>query len=115
MGSFIGYIMTDRTINDGVTSTSFIDNGDNLIVKKSQDISHLIEYNKSQYNQSDERQRWDGNNAYGNKVASIPLVVFNELDKLGITRGFSIIDHKRFKEFLNNPDNRVFRTRTGKI
>jgi hypothetical protein len=60
---------------------------------------------------------WDGNNAISpkNKVASIPLVVFAELEKQGITRGLNVLDTDRFKAFLNNPDNQVFRTRMGKI
>jgi hypothetical protein len=64
-----------------------------------------------------DRKGWDGNNAISpqNKVASIPLVVFAELEKQGITRGFQVLDMDRFKAFLNNPDNQVFRTRMGKV
>jgi len=30
-------------------------------------------------------------------------------------QGFNVIDLKRFKEFLNHPDNRFFRTKQGRI
>jgi len=30
-------------------------------------------------------------------------------------RGFAVVDEKKFKEFLNNPDNRFFRTRPGRV
>ncbi len=106
-----------KSINNGNTTTSFIDNGDQLIIEQKQDITAIIEHNKALYNQSMDRKGWDGNNAISakNKVASIPLVVFAELEKQGITRGFTVLDMDRFKAFLNNPDNQVFRTRMGKI
>lgn len=106
-----------KSINNGNTTTSFIDNGDKLIIEQKQDISAIIEHNKALYNQSMDRKGWDGNNAISpqNKVASIPLVVFAELEKQGITRGFQVLDMDRFKAFLNNPDNQVFRTRMGRI
>lgn len=101
-------------LHDGLKETSFIDNGADLIISQKQDISSIIEANKAEYNQSMSRSGWS-DDAFGNKVASIPLTVFADLDKQGITRGFTIIDHKRFKEWLNNPDNVVFRTRLGRI
>lgn len=106
-----------KSINNGNTTTSFIDNGDQLIIEQKQDISAILEHNKALYNQSLDRKGWDGNNAISpnNKVASIPLVVFAELEKQGITRGFQVLDMDRFKAFLNNPDNQVFRTRMGRI
>ena len=30
-------------------------------------------------------------------------------------RGFHVIDQKGFRKFLNDPDNRVFRTREGTV
>ena len=109
--------MTDKIINNGLTQTSFADNGDQLIIKQSQDITGIIEANKKEYAQSMNNKGWDGNNAFAasNKVASIPLVVFAELEKQGITRGFQVLDMDRFKAWLNNPDNQVFRTRQGRV
>jgi hypothetical protein len=106
-----------NTIHNGITSTSFVDNGDDLVIAQTQDVSAIIENNKASYNQSLSSKGWNGNNAiaHENKVASIPLVVFQELEKQGITRGFTVLDTDRFKAWLNNPDNQVFRTRIGKI
>ena len=103
-----------NTISNGITDTSFVDNGDELVILKSQDISGILEMNKREYAAQDERKRWS-DDAFGNKVASIPLTVFSELEKQGITRGFAVIDKKRFNAWLNNPDNRAFRTRAGRI
>lgn len=44
------------------------------------------------------------------RVARIPMVIYEELMRLGITR-----DPKAMKKWLNDPDNRVFRTREGVV
>jgi hypothetical protein len=82
-----------------------------LIITTTQDCTDIIENNKAQYAQTDERKKygdWD-------KVASIPLAVFQDLNKLGICQGFAVTDQKKFKEWLNNPENRYFRTRPGRV
>lgn len=43
-------------------------------------------------------------------VARIPLVILEDLQRKGITK-----DKKRMKAWLNDPDNRFFRTREGKV
>lgn len=105
--------MTQK-INNGITQKEFSDVGDQLIITEKQDISAIVEANKADYNETDAKTKWsDGQ--LSNRVARIPLVVFQDLEKQGITRGFTVIDMKRFKEWLNNPDNQVFRTRAGRI
>ncbi len=85
-----------------------------IIIETRQDVSGIIEQNKKEYNSFDERARWS-DHLFGNKVASIPLTVIDDLNKIGIMRGFHVVDEKRFKAWLNNSDNRVFRTRTGVV
>jgi len=50
-----------------------------------------------------------------NKIASIPLTVIDTLNQKGIMKGFDVVDQKKFRAWLNDPDNRFFRTRQGKI
>ena len=52
---------------------------------------------------------------FGNKVASIPMTVIDDLNKAGIMRGFAVLDDKRFAAWLNDPKNRAWRTRTGVV
>ena len=106
--------MTNTLLDRNGKATQFVDNGGELVIAQSQDISSIMEANKAEYNQSVSNKGWSSD-AFGNKVASIPFVVFAELEKQGITRGFTVIDMPRFKAFLNNSDNRVFRTRQGRI
>jgi len=91
--------------------TAQADGEGGLIITTTQDCTDIIENNKAQYAQTDERTRygdWD-------KVASIPLAVFQDLNTLGICKGFAVTDQKKFKEWLNNPENRYFRTRPGRV
>lgn len=85
-----------------------------LIIQTVQDVSDIVEANKKEFNSYDERARWSGD-PFGNKVASIPLTVIDDLNKLGIMRGFHVVDQKRFKAWLNERDNQAFRTRPGVI
>ena len=98
--------------NDGsVTTFHDVDDG-GVVIAKEQNISALIDANKEEYNTAN--SKWS-DNALENRVARIPMAVFDDLQKQGITRGFTVIDQKRFKEWLNNPDNKVFRTKAGRI
>jgi len=47
--------------------------------------------------------------------ASIPAEIINTLNREGIMRGYHILDQKALVKWLNNPDNRVFRTRGGTV
>jgi hypothetical protein len=85
-----------------------------IIIETRQDISDILEQNKKEYNSFDEKARWS-DELFGNKVASIPMTVIDDLNAKGIMRGFAVLDEKRFKAWLNERDNRVFRTRTGVV
>lgn len=79
----------------------------NVTLQTQQDVSQVIEQNKREFNSVDERAGWGGEM---HKVASIPLSLLHELEKKGITK-----DPARLKAWLNDPDNRAFRTRPGKV
>ncbi len=91
--------------------TNFHDVDGNHFIETKQDISAILESNKAQFNAIDERAKW----GEWTKIASLPNVVIDELNRQGIMRGFAVVDEKRFRTFLNNPDNRFFRTRPGQI
>lgn len=95
-------------------SIAHADGDGGLIIKTAQDVSAIVEKNKREFNSYDERAKWS-DELYGNKVASIPFTAIDDLNKQGIMRGFHIIDDVRFALFLNNPDNRAWRTRPGVI
>jgi hypothetical protein len=100
--------------HDAMTGTSQVayDDGDGgLVIKTEQDISAALEANKKAYNQVDERARWGD----WTHVAHIPLTVFQELNRKGICKGFFVVDQKALKSWLNDPENKHFRVRPGRV
>ena len=85
---------------------------DGKVVETNQDVTDIIERNKIEYNNS--KNTW-GEDVFDNKIASIPLTVVDDLNKQGIMRGFHVLDQKKFFAWLNDPDNRFFRTKQGRI
>lgn len=80
---------------------------DEAIIETVVDATDVIEENKAAYNQIDEKAGWKGDM---HKVASIPMALFYDLKKQGI-----IDDQARLKAWLNDPENRFFRTRPGRV
>ena len=74
------------------------------------DATDLVEHNVAVSNNYDERTPWNLQGMGLNRVASIPMNVFMELKKKGI-----VDDKKAFRRWLNDRDNRVFRTRPGVV
>jgi len=100
---------------ENIRKTAVHADGEGGIVNQTrQDVSDIIEQNKKEYNSFDERARWS-DQLFGNKVASIPLTVIDDLNKEGIMRGYAVVDEKRFAVWLNDPMNRAWRTRTGVV
>ena len=85
---------------------------DGKVLEVVQDVSDIVERNKKEYNNSS--TKW-GDDMFDNKIASIPNTVIDDLNHKKIMHGYDVIDMKRFKEFLNHPDNRFFRTKQGRI
>jgi len=85
-----------------------------IVIQTRQDVTEIMEQNKKEFNSFDERAKWS-DQLFGNKVASIPMTVIDDLNKQGIMRGFAVLDDKRFAMWLNDPMNRAWRTRTGKV
>lgn len=82
-----------------------------LIIETTEDVSPWIEANKAQYNATDERAKW-GELA---RIASVPDSVILEWNKLGFCKGFAITDQAALKRWLNDPENRAWRTRPGQV
>lgn len=83
------------------------DQSDKATIESVQSHTHITEANKSVFNETSAHARYqDGMQ----KVARIPLVILQGLMQRGILQ-----DKKRFKEWLNDPQNRHFRTRPGKV
>lgn len=82
-----------------------------LIIRTSQDVTDIVEKNIAEYNSKSVHDKWGDMT----KVASLPFTIVDKLNREGIMRGFAVIDEQRFRQFLNDPDNRFFRTRPGRV
>jgi|TARA_R110002167_G_scaffold55865_1_gene158705 phage-related protein len=94
-------ISTDFTYEAGETLAD-----DHFIISTSQDVTKIIEANKRSEKEVDARAKW----GEFSKVASIPLTIYYDLKAKGI-----VDDEKRLKRWLNDSDNKFFRTRGGTI
>lgn len=71
-------------------------------------VGPLLEKNKIMYSSYDERARWSKDGF--ERVGSIPAKVWFALEKSGIAGNPELL-----KKWLNDPDNRKFRTRPGRV
>lgn len=78
---------------------------DSFTIETVQDVTEIAELNKAQFNGT--ADHWKGDL---HKVASIPMPIYMQLQKEGI-----VDDPAAFRRWLNDRDNRVFRTRPGKV
>lgn len=89
----------------GITRYWHVKSNGEYVIETVQELD-VDESNKRARNSTDKRTKWGDMS----KVASIPLSVFYDLKRQGI-----VDDQKAFKKWLNDPDNRVFRTREGTV
>lgn len=81
-----------------------------FVIETRQDVTDLIELNKTRFNDA------DGKWGEMTLVASYPLTILMELVKQNILDpGFRVINDKAYRNWLNAPENRVWRTRPGRV
>ena len=101
-------------ISKDIVNTDFIadESEGKFHIERSQDVTPVIEANKIKQSLGEGVSK----SKELNHVASIPLVIVEQLAKKGIMSPTGDIkDHKRFKQWLNNSDNRAFRVWTGTV
>lgn len=94
----------DRDEATGITKYWHVNDKGEYVVETVQEVTSVIDGNKREYNDTPDR--------YGefNKVARLPLSVYYELKRKGILN-----DPVAMKRWLNDSDNRAFRTRAGTL
>jgi hypothetical protein len=71
------------------------------------DATQIVSDNKDRFNSFDEKANWKGDMHH---VASIPMALFYQMKAEG-----KLDDEAYMKRWLNDPDNRAFRTRPGEV
>ena len=96
---------------DNVTQTveHWVEDADGQVsITSEQDVTDLVAHNTAAFNDTDERARWKGDI---HLVARIPLSVLYMKGNEGVRHG----DQRALRRFLNDPDNRAFRVRPGRV
>jgi hypothetical protein len=83
-----------------------------IIIETKQDITKILESN-NQIREADKARL--GNLKELHHVARIPFTVIDTLNKMGIMRGFTILDDVAFAKWLNDSDNAHFKVYRGNI
>lgn len=87
------------------TFFTFDDAKDQFTLETQQDVTEIVDQNKKDYATADKKFKGDMH-----RIASIPMNVYMELRANGTMQ-----DPKRLKAWLNDPDNRYFRTKPGRV
>jgi len=80
---------------------------DEAVIETIIDVSGVVADNQQKFNQFDEKANWKGDMHH---VASIPMALFYKMKAEG-----KLDDQAYMKRWLNDPDNRAFRTRPGEV
>lgn len=91
------------------TRLHYDESDDRLTIRTEQDVEPIMDHNKRLINETG-NPRWK---KPMNHVASIPLAV---IEQYRVEKGIDLLkDEAELKKFLNDPDQRVWRVRGGKV
>lgn len=94
------------------THTVHADGDGGIIIETKQDISDILERNKAL--QEIDKAR-TGATEDLHLIGSIPFTAIDDLNKMGIMRGFFIVDEVAFKKWLNHPDQAPLKIYRGTV
>ena len=83
-----------------------------IVIETKHDVTDILEANKAQL-EFDKQRTGHLNDLH--HIARIPFTVIDDLNKMGIMRGFAIVDNAAFACWLNDPDNAMWKTYRGTI
>ena len=94
----------------GITELSHFDPATGLLhITTHQDVTDIMELAKGNFNSTKRHTKWGD----GRIAATIPMVLYAQLAR---KHGEPYEEHQqRLRDFLNDRDNNVFRTRPGRI
>ncbi len=94
------------------SSVVHADGDGGIVIETKQDVTDILERNKVLLEIDKARQKPPDDL---HLVASIPFTVIDDLNKLGIMRGFTVLDQKALNNWLNKPENQVWKVYKGKL
>ncbi len=114
MGRIITSVLDDDEFTDTKQLFHYDLDDDSFVIETTQGSANrrgaldaIVDLSKATFNSIDERARWRGDGAL-NHVANIPMIFLHQHPEL-------MYDDEALKKWVNDPDNRCFRSRPGKI
>jgi len=104
-------ILYDQVGRHGMRSTVLLDEGGRPLIRSSQNVAGILEQNKREA--IDWQPTFQRNAIRARKVASLPFVVWQQLQAAGVVKGTRVVDEKAFLQFLSDRDVRSLRTDNG--
>lgn len=93
--------MSKIIFDDGTRVQKFHVVDDKIVIETSQDITNILERNKVDLEADKARLGFTEDLHH---VARIPNTVIDDLNKMGIMRGFAIVDETAFAKWLNTTE-----------
>lgn len=90
----------------------YSDGDGGIVIKTSQDITDIVKRND--YLREQDKARTGGTDDI-HLIGSIPFTAVDKLNTMGIMRGFTILDDKAFRAWLNHPDQAVLKIYRGTV
>lgn len=101
----------NRTKRTGITRLfHYNHDDDSYTISKTQDVKPILDANARAYNSVDERARWNHDELGMNRVASIPILLWFQWQKQGITQNWDTLRRK-----LSDSAFKRLRTRPGRL
>jgi hypothetical protein len=101
------------------TTTIYADGEGGLVIREMQDVQDILELNKAQFAQTDERERWTplrDSEQLGRHYARVPMIILSQWQQEAKRRDLSTRETEEFfKKKLDDRDNSMFRTFPGKL
>lgn len=95
----------------GIKQYFHMDDEGNIGLQTVQNMNDIVEDAKADFNQTDRHTSW----GEGQRIASIPLSIYFSPDFQRLLAEQKAGNDKPLRAWLNNPDNRFFRTRAGVV
>lgn len=93
--------MSKIIFDDGTRVQKFHVVDDKIVIETSQDVTNILERNKVDLEADKARLGFTEDLHH---VARIPNTVIDDLNKMGIMRGFAIVDETAFAKWLNTTE-----------
>jgi hypothetical protein len=108
----VSEVLFDQVGRAGVRSTVLLDELGRPLIRSSQPCTEILAQNRREANAYEPSHQ--ANPIRARKIASIPFVVWQQLQQIGVVKGTRVVDERAFLALLSDPDLRALRCDNGR-